>query len=119
MAFFQSRVFLFDLRTTAEFASLSDYCAPAARVDSGPYHLWNLPKRLRGGDGVEAAFYFGGDLGFEIDAFPIAGGGGELWGEFFADFFFDGGVKSERGAGGDAGLVGHILRRSVRLVSQL
>jgi|SRR5687768_12679798 len=66
-----------------------------------------LPERLRGGDGVKAAFYFGGDLGFEIDAFPIAGGGGELFGEFFADFFLDGGVKSERSAGGDAVVVGH------------
>ena len=46
---------------------------------------------------------------FECDALPVAGGGGgELLGEFFADFFLDGGVKSERSAGGDASLVGHI-----------
>ena len=38
----------------------------------------------------------------EFEALPVAGGGGELWGEFFEDFFFDGGVKSPGSAGGDA-----------------
>ena len=66
-----------------------------------------LPEGLGRGDGFEAPFDFGGDLGLEFEALPVAGGGGELWGKFFADFFFDGGVKSLRSAGGDA--VVHLL----------